>query len=88
MGHAEDLNPSGQTGEQPGAGPSAETLRIDSVPESLGTRRFAEDSTTTADGVGGGEQSTTTMGDSIEMLGATVRATESSEVGAGAADAM
>ena len=62
----EDLNPSGQTGEQPGAVHNAETLRIDSVPESLGARRFVEDLTPTVDGVGGGERSVTTMGDLIE----------------------
>ena len=65
-----------------------ETLRTDSVPESLGARRFAKDSTTTADGVGGGERSATTMGDSTEMLGATARAAKSSKAEVGAADSM
>ena len=46
-----------------------------------------EDSTTTADGVGGGERSATTMGDSKEMLGATTTAAESSKVEARAAGA-
>ena len=86
MGRTEDLNPSGQTSEQPGAGPSMETLRIDSVPESPGARRFVEDSTIAADGVGGGEQLATTAGDSTEMPGATERAAESSKVIAGAAN--
>jgi len=45
MGRAEDLNPLGQTGEQPGAGPRVETLRTDSILESLGARQFVEDST-------------------------------------------
>jgi len=84
----EDLNPSGQTGEQPGAGPSMESLPIDSIPEIPGACRFAEDSTTTADGVGGGERSATTMGDSTEMLGATARAAKSSKAEVGAADSM
>ncbi|XP_066393448.1 uncharacterized protein [Miscanthus floridulus] len=87
-GRAEDLNPSGQTGEQPGAGHSAETLRTDSVPESPGARRFAGDSTTAADRVGGGERSATTTDDSTEMPGATARAAESSKAEAGAADVV
>ena len=81
-----DLNPSGQTGEQPVAGHSAETLRTNSVLESQGARRFAKDSTTAANGVGGGERSATTTGESMEMLGAMVRAAESSKEGLGATD--
>ena len=65
-----------------------ETLRNDSVPESPGARRFVEDSTIAADGVGGGERSATTMGESMEMLGATARAAESMKAEAGAADVM
>ena len=84
----EDLNPLGQTGEQPGAIHSVETLRTDSVLESPSAHRFVEDSTTAADGVGGGEQLATMAGDSTETLGATARATESSKEGAGATDVM
>ena len=83
----EDLNPLGQTGEQLGVVHSVETLRIDSVPESLGARRFVEDPTTAADGVGGGEWSTITMGDSMETPGAAARAAESSKAEAGAVGA-
>ena len=88
MGRTEDLNPSGQTSEQPGAGPSMETLRIDSVPESPGAHRFVGDSTTAADRVGGAERSVTTTGDSMEMLGATARAANSSKAEVGATDVM
>ena len=84
MGRTEDLNPLGQTGEQPGPGPSMETLRTDSVQESSSAHQFAEDSTTTADGVGGRERLATTTGDSMVMPGAAVRATESLKVEAGA----
>ena len=56
-----------------------ETLWADSVPESPGARRFAKDSTTATDGVGGGERLATTMGNSMEMLGAAARAAESSK---------
>ena len=87
-GCAKDLNPLGQTGEQQGASPSMETLRTDSVPESSGARRFVKDSTTAADGVGGGERSATTMGESTEMPGAAARAAETSKVGAGVAEDM
>ena len=74
MGYAEDLNTSGQTSEQPSAGPSVETLRTDSISESSGAHWFVEDLTIAADGVGGGERSATMMGESMEMLGATVEA--------------
>ena len=53
----------------------------------MGTRRFAEDSITVVDGVGGGEWSATTTSDLIEMLGAIARATESSKVEVGDAGA-
>ena len=59
---------------------------MDSVPKSWVTRQFAEDSTTAADGVGGEERLATTAGDSMEIPGATARATESLEAGAGATD--
>ena len=65
-----------------------ETLRTDSVPESSGARRFVKDSTTAADGVGGGERSATTMGDSTKTPGATARATESLKAEARATEAM
>ena len=71
-----------------GAIHSVETLRTDSVPETLGGRPFEEDSTTAADGVGGGERLATTADDSMETPGATMRAIESSKEGAGAADVM
>ena len=82
----EDLNPSGQTGKQPGTVHSTETLRTYFVLESLGAHRFAGDSTTTANRVGAREWSVTTIGDLMETLGATARATESSKAGAGATD--
>jgi len=75
----EDLNPSGLTGEQLGVGPCMEKLWTDSVLESPGARWFSEDSTTAADGVGGGERSATMIGDSTAMPGATARAIESSK---------
>ena len=64
-----------------------ETLWTDAVLELSGARRFVEDSTTAADGVGGGERSATTTSDLIEMLGAIARATESSKVEVGDAGA-
>ena len=85
MGHAKDLNPSGQTCEQPRASPNVETLWTHPVLESSCAHRFAEDSTTAANGVGGGERSTTMTGNSIETLGATMRAAKSSKAEAGAA---
>ena len=81
-------DPLSQTDEQPKAVHSTEALQIDSVLESPGARRFAEDSTTAADGVGGGERSATMTGDLIETLGATARAAESSKVEARAAGAV
>ena len=84
----EDLNPLGQTGEQPGVGPREETLRTDSVLESLRARQSMKESTTAADGVGGGERLATMVGESMETPGATAGATESSKVRAGATDVM
>ena len=84
MGRAEDLNPLGQTGEQPGAGPRVETLRMDSILESPGAHQFAEDSTTTTDGVKCGERLATTADDSMEMPRAMSRAAESSRAEVGA----
>ena len=55
---------------------------MDSVPESPSTHQFAEDSTTTADGVRGGEWLATTADES------TTRATESFEAEAGATNIM
>ena len=88
MGHAEDLNPSSQTGKELGAIPGAETLWVDSVLESSGAYRFTKDPTTAANEFGGGERLAIMADYSIEALGAMARAAESSEVGAGAADAM
>ena len=68
--------------------PSVETLWADSVLESPITRRFVEYSTTTANGVGGGERLATMADDSTETLGAMARAIESSKAEAGAVDAM
>jgi len=84
----EDLNPFVKYGEQPGAVLGAETMPADSVPESLGARRFANESYIAVDGVGGGERLAMTAADAMEMLGATARATESSEVGARATGAV
>lgn len=88
MGRAKDLNPLGQTGEQPGAVHSVETLWIDSILESSGTHWFMEDSTTAVDGVGGGERLASTAGNSMEMPGATTRTNESSKARVGAADVV
>ena len=63
-----------------------ETMPTDSAPESLGARRFVEESTTAAGGVEGGERLATMAGESMEMLGAMARATKSSKVEAGAVD--
>ena len=73
----EDLNPFGQTGEQPGASLGVEPLWTDSIPESPGARQFVVDSTTAADGVGGGERLAMMAGESAKMPGATARAIES-----------
>ena len=88
MGRAEDLNPLGQTSEQPGASHSMETLRTNSVLESPGARRFVGDSTTAADRVGGAEWSATMIGDSTETPGAMERPTGSSKAEAGVADVI
>ena len=61
-------------------------MLADSVLESPGAQRFAEESTTAADGVGGGERLATTVGESTETLGAMAGAAESSKVEAGAVD--
>ena len=62
----EDLNPLGQTGEQPRAGPGAEAMPANSIPESLGARRPTKESTTAADGVGGGERLAMMAADATE----------------------
>ena len=59
-------------------------MPVDSVPESSGAQLFAEESTTAADGVGGGERLTTMAADVMESPGATAGSTESLEAGAGA----
>ena len=65
-----------------------ETLLADSVRESPGARRFAEETTTATGGVGGEERLPTMMDDSGETPGAMARAARSSEAEAGAADAV
>ena len=65
-----------------------ETMSVDSVLESPGAWRFAEESATTANGVGYGERLAMTVADVMEMLGATARAAKSSEAGVRAASAM
>jgi len=82
MRRTEDLNPYVQSGEQPGAIPDEETMPADSVPESPGAQRFAEESATTADGVGDREQLVTMVADVMEMPGVMAGATESLEAGA------
>lgn len=67
----EDLNPLGQTDEQPGVGYNAEASRTDAVLDSSGASRVAKDPTTITNGSRGGEQPTTTMDESVEMPGAT-----------------
>jgi len=84
----EDLNPSDQTGEQPEVVFGMETMLADSVPESSGAWRFAEESTTATDGVEDGERLATMVVESMVTLGATARATGSLEAEARAADAM
>ena len=69
-----ELNPSVQTGEQPGASPNAEAMLADPVPESLGARRPAEESTTTAGGLGSGEWLAPTVNGSATMAEATTEA--------------
>ena len=81
-------NPFGQTSEQPGAAPSAETMPAGSVPKSPGAHWSVEESTTVADGVGGGEWLATTAVDVTEMPGAMARAVESSEVETRATDVV
>ena len=65
-----------------------EILRIDSILESPDARRFAKDPTTASDEVGGGEQLATMVGNSMEALGAMVRAIESLEAEVGATYTM
>ena len=65
-----------------------ETIRADSVPDSPGAHRSAEESTTTASEIGGGERLLTMVDESAAMPGAAVRATRSSKAEAGAANAM
>jgi hypothetical protein len=60
---------------------------MDSILESSGAHQFAEDSTTTADGVGG-ERLATAAGDAMETLGATLKAAKSLKAEAGAIDAV
>ena len=66
----EDLNPSTQTNEQLGAGPSMEAVLADPVPKSPGARRPAEKSTTAADELGGGERLVSTADEPVVVPGA------------------
>ena len=63
-------------------------MPTDSVLESPSAWRFAEESTTAAGGLEGGERLATMAGGSTETPGATVSGTESSKAKAGAADVM
>ena len=83
----EDLNSSIKTGEQPGAGPVAEATPADSVLESPGARRPAEEPTAIADGLGGGERLAPMADEQVAVPRATARAAGSSEVDAGVVDA-
>ena len=84
----EDLNPSVQSGSSRGLFLRAEIKPVDSILESPSARWFAKESTNAADGIGGGERLATTTADAMEMPGATARAAESSEAGAGATGAV
>jgi len=64
------------------AGPDIEAMPADPVSESPSARRPVEESTTTADGVGGREWMVTTVADATETLGAMMGAAKPSEVGA------
>ena len=64
------------------------TMPTDSILESLGTQRFAKESATAADGVGGGERLATTAADAMETPGATTGDAEPLEAGAGAVDVV
>ena len=83
----EDLNPFVQTSEQPGAGPGAEAMPTDPVPESSGARRPVEESTAPAGGLGGGERLGPTADGSVAMPGATAETAGSSAANAGDAGA-
>jgi len=61
-------------------------MPVDPVPESSGTRRPIEESTTTTDGLGGGEQLAPTVGEPAALPRATMGAIGSLEVDARVAD--
>ena len=63
-----------------------EAMLADPILESPGARWPTEESTTAADGVGGGERLATMVADAMETLGAIARAAKSLEVGARAAN--
>ena len=79
----EELNPSVQTGEQPGAGPGAEKMPADAVLESPGAQQPVEESTAAAGGLGGSERLVPTADGSVAMPGATVETAGSSTANAG-----
>ena len=62
-------------------------MPVDPVPESSGTRRPIEESTTTTDGLGGGEQLAPTVGEPAALPRATMGAIGSLEVDARVTDA-
>ena len=82
----EDLTPPIQTDEQPRAGPGVEAMLVAPVSKSPGARQPAEESTATADGLGGGERLVSTADGSAIVPGATVEATRSSGAKAGVVD--
>ena len=81
--HAEDPAPPVRTVEQSKAGPRAEKVPVDPMPESLVARRPAEEPTATTSGLGGGERladrSATVskvMAETARSLGAEARAVD------------
>ena len=87
MRRTEELNLSIQTNEQPRAGPSVEAMPTDPIPESLGSRWPAEESTTTASGLGSGERLVPRADGSVVMPRAMTEAAGALEANAGIVDA-
>ena len=83
----EDLNPSIQTDDQLGAGPSAEAMLANPVPKSPGARQPMKESTAAADELGGGERLASMVDEPATVPRATAGAAGSSEADAGVADA-
>jgi len=82
-----DLTPLVQTDKQSRAGPGAEAMPADPVPESPGARRPVEESTAAADVLGGGERLAPSADGSAVMPREMAEAVGSSEADAGVADA-